>query len=81
MANNWAIVVGINHYEFLSESPLKFAVADAVAMQTFLCQEAGFAANQVLLCVDGEETGTKKATRSMLRDILRHKIQRAWDHR
>jgi formylglycine-generating enzyme required for sulfatase activity/uncharacterized caspase-like protein len=77
MANNWAIVVGINHYEFLSESPLKFAVADAVAMQTFLCQEAGFAENQVLLCVDGEETGTKKATRSMLRDILRHQIQRA----
>lgn len=49
MANNWAIVVGINQYKFLPQAPLKFAAADALAMRSFLCEEAGFKPNQVLL--------------------------------
>lgn len=36
MANNWAIVVGVNKYDFLPEASLKFAVADALAMKSFL---------------------------------------------
>lgn len=76
MANNWAIVAGINDYDFLPGSPLKFAVADAVAMRSFLCDEVGFKSEQVLFCGDGT-AGSKRATRSILRDILSHQIQRA----
>jgi hypothetical protein len=78
MANNWAIVVGINDYDFLPNSSLKFAVADAVAIRSFFCDNADFKPEQVLFCGDGTE-GSKKATRSELRDILRHQLQRARD--
>ena len=73
MANNWAIVVGINQYNFLPDATLKFAVADALAMRSFLCEEAGFKSENVLFCGDG----TTEATRPMLRDILLHQIARA----
>jgi uncharacterized caspase-like protein len=76
MANNWAIVAGINDYDFLPSAPLKFAVADALAMRSFLCDEVGFKSDQVLFCGDGT-AGNKRATRSVLRDILSHQIQRA----
>jgi hypothetical protein len=75
-ANNWAIVVGVNHYDFLPEASLRFAVKDALAMKAFLCEEAGFPEKQVLLCGDGS-SGTRKATRPILRDILLHQIQHA----
>jgi formylglycine-generating enzyme required for sulfatase activity/uncharacterized caspase-like protein len=78
MANNWAIVVGINEYEFLPNASLKFAVADALAMQKFLCEEAGFDAEKVLLCGDGRN-GTRKATKPNLRDILLNKLQPAYN--
>ena len=74
MANNWAIVAGINDYDFLPGSPLKFAVADAVAMRSFLCDEVGFKSEQVLFCGDGT-AGSKRATKPVLRDILLHQIQ------
>jgi GUN4-like/Caspase domain len=77
-ANNWAIVVGVNDYDFLPEAPLRFAVKDALAMKAFLCEEAGFPEKQVLLCGDGS-AGTRKATRPILRDILRREIQHAKD--
>lgn len=76
MANNWAIVAGVNKYDFLPSSPLKFAVADALAMRSFLCDEVGFKSDQVLFCGDGTE-GSKRATKPVLRDILLHQIQRA----
>jgi uncharacterized caspase-like protein len=76
MANNWAIVAGINDYDFLPGAPLKFAVADALAMRSFLCDEVGFKPDQVLFCGDGT-AGNKQATRSVLRDILSHQTQRA----
>lgn len=76
MANNWAIAVGINNYDFLPNTPLKFAQADALEMRRFLCEEAGFGAENVLLCGDGAE-GTKRATRSQLRHILKYELQRA----
>ena len=78
MANNWAIVVGINEYEFLPNASLKFAVADALAMRKFLCEEAGFDAEKVLLCGDGRN-GTRKATKPNLRDILLNKLQPAYN--
>jgi uncharacterized caspase-like protein len=76
MANNWAIVVGVNDYDFLPEASLRFAVKDALAMKAFLCEEAGFPEKQVLLCGDGS-SGTRKATRPILRNILRSEIQHA----
>ncbi|MFM2432786.1 MAG: hypothetical protein RLZZ511_4000 [Cyanobacteriota bacterium] len=76
MGNNWAIVVGVNDYDFLPEASLRFAVKDALAMKAFLCEEAGFPEKQVLLCGDGS-SGTRKATRPILRDILLHQIQHA----
>jgi GUN4-like/Caspase domain len=76
MANNWAIVVGVNEYDFLPDASLRFAVKDALAMKAFLCEEAEFPETQVLLCGDGS-SGTRKATRPILRDILLHQIQHA----
>jgi uncharacterized caspase-like protein len=76
MANNWAIVVGIDTYKFLPKAPLKFAVADALAMRSFLCDEVGFKTKQVLVCVDGDQ-GTNDTTKSTLRDILLHQLEHA----
>lgn len=69
MANNWAIVVGINHYDFLPNASLKFAAADALAMRKFLCEEAGFDSDKVTLCGNAE-LSSKKASRPILREIL-----------
>ena len=76
MSNNWAIVVGINAYKFLPNASLKFAGQDALAMRQFLCEEAGFAAHQVLLCGDGAEV-SREATRAVLRQILLNELHRA----
>jgi Caspase domain len=72
MVNNWAIVVGVDHYDFLPEkNHLQFARQDALAMQRFLCQNAGFSADRVLLC--GNQ-GSRIATKAVLRDILLHEV-------
>jgi formylglycine-generating enzyme required for sulfatase activity len=76
MANNWAIAIGINHYEFLPNAPLRFAENDALAMQRFLCEDAKFDPDKVMLCGDGSN-GSQRATRSMLRQILLNKLQHA----
>lgn len=50
MANNWAIAVGINQYEFFQ--PLAYAQADAEALRDFLVKEAGFLPEYCLLLTD-----------------------------
>ena len=40
MAKNWAVCIGINHYENLT--PLRFAVHDAESMRDWFEKEAGF---------------------------------------
>ena len=76
--NNWAIVVGINEYEHLpTDDHLKYAVKDALAMQSFLCDRAQFPADNVLVCCDPQAGGTRRPSRSGLRDLLRHKLQPA----
>jgi TldD protein len=79
--NNWAVVIGINQYEHLPERDyLKYAVSDAIKMQEFLCNQAQFPLNNVLLCCDSYSENTslrKRPSRSVLRDILLNKIKQA----
>ncbi|MFB2773238.1 GUN4 domain-containing protein [Pelatocladus sp. BLCC-F211] len=58
MTKNWALVIGINQYEFLQ--PLKYAKRDAQLMQEFLCNEAGF--EQVCLFCDNSPKGLETST-------------------
>ncbi|HIK16881.1 MAG TPA: GUN4 domain-containing protein [Leptolyngbyaceae cyanobacterium M33_DOE_097] len=51
MAKNWAIAIGINDYEHHPERKLSYAVNDAQRMHDFLCGEAGFPSEQVILCL------------------------------
>ena len=50
--NNWGIVIGINEYKHFPEAQLSYAESDAQHMWDFLCQKAGFAPDNVLLCTD-----------------------------
>jgi len=80
--NNWAIVVGINQYEHLPpDDHLKYAVRDAMQVQRFLCEQAQFPKENVLLCCDSVPgvSPMQRPSRSGLRDLLRNKIQTAKD--
>jgi len=74
MAKSWAIVVGVDKYEHLQEKEhLKFAVRDAEQMRTFLCEQAEFQQDYVILCSDkSEPVGglNTRPNRSNLRRIL-----------
>lgn len=50
MANNWAVAIGINQYQFFQ--PLGCAQADAEALKDFLVTEGGFLPQQCLLMTD-----------------------------
>ncbi|RAM53264.1 MAG: peptidase C14 [Hapalosiphonaceae cyanobacterium JJU2] len=50
MANNWAIAIGVNQYQFFQ--PLECAQADAESLKDFLVIEAGFLQQQCLLMTD-----------------------------
>lgn len=51
MANYWAIIVGINQYQFLQ--PLMHAQNDALALRQFLVESAGFRPECCLLLSEG----------------------------
>lgn len=67
MANNWAIVIGINQYRFLQ--PLKYAKRDAEAMQKFLMQEAKF--DRIFLFTDDSPEIGGKPTEPFRANLLR----------
>lgn len=67
MAKNWAIVVGINQYEFLQ--PLKYAKRDAELMAQFLSTDAGF--ERVFLFTDDSLEISSKSTRPFRANLLR----------
>jgi uncharacterized caspase-like protein len=67
MANNWAIVIGINQYRFLQ--PLKYAKRDAEAMSSFLIQETKF--DRVFLFTDDSPMIDGKSTEPFRTNILR----------
>ncbi len=50
MAGNWAICIGINHYENLQ--PLKYAVNDADDLRDWLIEKAGFSQKRVYYFAD-----------------------------
>ncbi|MBD2005542.1 MULTISPECIES: SUMF1/EgtB/PvdO family nonheme iron enzyme [Cyanophyceae] len=55
MANNWAVAIGINHYEHHPERQLKYAANDAQQLSTFLTNHAGFPLDHLLLCLGDEK--------------------------
>ena len=78
--NNWAIVIGINTYDFLPvDDHLKYAVNDAVKVRQFLCEQAKFPQDNVLLCCDSTSgvSPKQRPSRTGLRDLLKNEIQRA----
>jgi uncharacterized caspase-like protein len=78
--NDWAIVIGINAYEFLpADDHLKYAVNDAVKVRQFLCEQAKFPQENVLLCCDNAPGGSpqQRPSRNALRHLLKNEIQRA----
>lgn len=83
MANNWAIAIGVNHYEHLHQARyLNYAVGDAKRIKEFLCNQAGFEPDNVLLCSDNSEPISSRQiptrpTRSNLRRLLLDEIQPA----
>ena len=83
MANNWALTIGVNHYEHLHQSRyLNYAVGDAERIKEFLCNQAGFEPDNVLLCSDNSEPISSRQiptrpTRSNLRRLLLDEIQNA----
>ncbi|KAB8318598.1 peptidase C14 [Tolypothrix campylonemoides VB511288] len=50
MANNWAIAIGINQYQFFQ--PLSCAQTDAEAIKDFLVTQGGFSPQQCLLMTE-----------------------------
>lgn len=83
MANNWAIVIGVNHYDHLPVAEhLNYAVHDAECVKSFLCDQAGFDPDKVLLCSDtSDPIGSRKIptrpTHSNLIRLLQDEIQDA----
>lgn len=67
MVRNWALVIGINQYDFLE--PLKYAKRDAQLMRDFLCDETGF--ERVFFLSDDSPDISGKSTRPYRANLLR----------
>jgi uncharacterized caspase-like protein len=67
MANNWAIAIGINQYEFLQ--PLKYAKRDAELMDEFLRNEAKF--DRIFLFTADSPPVNGKSTKPFRANLLR----------
>ncbi|MEH2352310.1 SUMF1/EgtB/PvdO family nonheme iron enzyme [Nostoc sp.] len=67
MAKNWAIAIGINQYDYLQ--PLNYAKRDALLMQEFLGNEAGF--ERIFFFSDDSPNVDGKSTRPTRTNLLR----------
>ncbi len=79
MAKNWAICIGVNHYDHLT--PLQYAEQDAQAMQQFLEGQAGF--NRVWLfttSADRRQQPNRNTLCKAIDDLLREARLRAGDN-
>lgn len=68
MANNWAIAIGINQYQFFQ--PLRYAQSDAETFRQVLISEAGFLPQQCLLMTDTSIPISDKSTYPTEENIL-----------
>ncbi|MDZ8055289.1 MAG: GUN4 domain-containing protein [Aulosira sp. ZfuVER01] len=75
MVKNWALVIGINHYDFLQ--PLKYAKRDAELMQNLLRNEAGF--ERVFLFSDDSPSIGGKLTRPYRTNLLKF-LEQLFEH-
>ncbi len=69
MANNWAIAIGINQYQFFQ--PLGCAQADAEALRDYLVTEGGFLPEKCLLMTDTSAPFGDRSTYPSKDNILR----------
>ncbi|WP_088239566.1 caspase family protein [Calothrix rhizosoleniae] len=69
MANNWAIAIGINQYQFFQ--PLGCPQADAEALRDYLVTEGGFLPQQCLLMTDTSAPFGDRSTYPSKDNILR----------
>ncbi|MEH1784796.1 MAG: SUMF1/EgtB/PvdO family nonheme iron enzyme [Nostoc sp.] len=67
MVKNWAIAIGINQYDYLQ--PLNYAKRDALLMQEFLGDEAGF--ERIYFFSDDSPDIAGKSTRPTRTNLLR----------
>ncbi|MEM9220143.1 MAG: caspase family protein [Cyanobacteria bacterium P01_F01_bin.150] len=67
MAKNWALIIGINNYEFLQ--PLRYAKQDAEAVQDFLINKAEF--EQVLCFMDNSQNVGGELTQPSYSNLVR----------
>jgi uncharacterized caspase-like protein len=77
MANQTCISIGINQYQFLP--PLGYGLADAVAMEHFFVDAAGWDQSQCLLLTDTSPNTSDKSTYPDLENINRWIKQWSWD--
>jgi formylglycine-generating enzyme required for sulfatase activity len=70
MANNWAIVIGINNYQHHPERRLKYAVNDAQRIDNFLSKQSGFGEAHILRCL-GNEVHQGSSTYPTCSNLLR----------
>jgi uncharacterized caspase-like protein len=75
MVKNWALVIGINHYDFLQ--PLKYAQRDAELMQNLLHNEIGF--ERVFLFSDDSPSFGGEPTHPHRPNLLRF-LQQLFEH-
>jgi hypothetical protein len=68
MANNWAIAIGINQYQFFQ--PLGCAQADAEAMKDFLVTNGGFLPQHCLLMTETSPPFGERSTYPTKENIL-----------
>ena len=77
MANQACISIGINQYQFLT--PLSYGMADAVAMEHFFIDAAGWSPAQCLLLTDTSPQAGNKSTYPNRENINRWLKQWSWD--
>jgi GUN4-like/Caspase domain len=75
MVKNWALVIGINHYDFLQ--PLKYAQRDAELMQNLLHNQIGF--ERVFLFSDDSPSLGGEPTHPHRPNLLRF-LQQLFEH-
>ncbi|NER83397.1 MAG: hypothetical protein F6K42_28360 [Leptolyngbya sp. SIO1D8] len=80
MANQWALLIGVNQYTALQ--PLMYAQADAVALRNFFVDELGIPIEQCVLLTDMSSTmepyahsPVRKEIESKLQVFCREKVQ------